>query len=83
MTWLYLLKNKSEVAKRFLNFHNMIKTQFSATLQVFRLDNGGEFVNKYLQGYFKEHGIHETTCVNTPQQNGVAKRKSRQILEIT
>ena len=84
MTWLYLLKNKSEVAERFLTFHNMIKTQFSATLQVFRSDNGGEFVNKYLQGYFKEHGIlHETTCVDTPQQNGVAERKNRQILEIT
>ena len=84
MTWLYLLKNKSEVVERFLTFHNMIKTQFSATLQVFRSDNGGEFVNKYLQGYFKEHGIlHETTCVDTPQQNGVAERKNRHILEIT
>ena len=84
MTWLYLLKNKSEVAERFLTFHNMIKTQFSTTLQVFRSDNGGEFVNRYLQGYFKEHGIlYETTCVDTPQQNGVAERKNRQILEIT
>ena len=84
ITWIYLLKNNSEVAERFLTFHNMIKTQFSATLQVFRSDNGGEFVNKYLQGYFKEHGIlHVTTCVDTPQQNGVAERKNRQILEIT
>ena len=62
----------------------MIKPQFSATLQVFRSDNGGEFVNKYLQGYFKDHGIlHKTTCVDTPQQNGVAERKNKQILEIT
>ena len=84
MTWLYLVKNKSEVAERFLTFHSMIKPQFSATLQVFRSDNGGEFVNKYLQGYFKENGIpHETTCVDTPQQNGVAERKNGQILEFT
>ncbi|WOH06348.1 hypothetical protein DCAR_0625774 [Daucus carota subsp. sativus] len=34
--------------------------------------------------YCGKHGIfHETTCVDTPQQNGVAERKNRQLLEIT
>ena len=76
MTWLYLMKQKSEVAGLFQNFHKMIRTQFFGNLQVIRSDNGGEFVNKFLKGYFKEHGIlHETTCVDTPQQNGVAERK--------
>ena len=37
-----------------------------------------------MKGYFKEHEIlYETTCVDTPQQNGVAVRKNRQLLEIT
>ncbi|CAL2230464.1 unnamed protein product [Prunus armeniaca] len=51
---------------------------------VLRSDNGGEYVNKVLHSYFQEHGIlHETTCPYTPQQNDVAERKNRQILEIT
>ncbi|KAL6335937.1 hypothetical protein AAG906_003562 [Vitis piasezkii] len=34
---------------------------------------------KYLEG----HGIiHQTTCSNTPQQNGVAKRKNWHLLEV-
>ncbi|CAL8090388.1 unnamed protein product [Prunus armeniaca] len=51
---------------------------------VLRSDNGGEYANKVLHSYFQEHGIlHETTCPYTPQQNDVAERKNRQILEIT
>ncbi|BBG95252.1 ABC-2 type transporter family protein, partial [Prunus dulcis] len=47
-------------------------------------NNGGEYVNKVLPGYFQEHGIlHETTCPYTPQQNGVDEGKNHQNFEIT
>jgi hypothetical protein len=82
MTWLYLMKNKDEVFSIFKSFHVMIHTQFSATLRVIRSDNGGEFINQRFRTYFDNHGlIHETSCPQTPQQNGVAKRKNRHILE--
>ncbi|XP_059659238.1 uncharacterized protein LOC132306059 [Cornus florida] len=82
MTWLYVMKNKNEVFGIFRSFHNMIKTQFSAKLQILRSDNGGEYDNNELREYFQAHGLcHETTCSQTPQQNGVAERKSRHILE--
>ncbi|CAL9024197.1 unnamed protein product [Prunus brigantina] len=82
MTWLYLLKNKNEVFSRFQSFHNQMKTQFNAQIQILRSDNGGEFVNHDFQTYFQQHGIiHETTCPQTPQQNGVAERKNRHLLE--
>ncbi|RDX81633.1 hypothetical protein CR513_37666, partial [Mucuna pruriens] len=43
-----------------------------------------EFVSQILPSYFQDHDIiHETTCPYTPQQNGVAERKNRHILEIT
>ncbi|CAL8084703.1 unnamed protein product [Prunus armeniaca] len=42
-----------------------------------------KFVGYDFQTYFQTHGIiHETTCPQTPQQNGVVKRKNRHLLEI-
>ena len=36
-----------------------------------------------LQEYFKNHKIvHQTTCPYTPQQNGVAEKKNRHLLEV-
>jgi transposase InsO family protein len=60
----------------------MVQTQFSAKIQILRSDNGGEYINREFREYFQNHGlIHETTCPYTPQQNGVAERKNRHILE--
>lgn len=82
MTWLYLMKQKDEVLNIFETFHAMVCTQYGATIKVLRSDNGGEYVNKHLKTYFNHHGlIHETSCPQTPQQNGVAERKNRHILE--
>jgi hypothetical protein len=62
----------------------MIKTQFSTKLQILCSDNGGEYDNKELQEYFQACGLyHETTCSQTPQQNGVVERKNMHILETT
>jgi len=37
-----------------------------------------------MQEFFRENGlIHQTSCPNTPQQNGVAERKNRKLLEMT
>ncbi|XP_020421225.1 uncharacterized protein LOC109949576 [Prunus persica] len=61
---------------------NSMETQFNARIQILRSDNGGEFVNHDFQTYFQTHGIiHEITCPQTPQQNGVAERKNRYLLE--
>jgi hypothetical protein len=82
MTWLYLLKHKDEVFSVFKSFHIMVQTQFSAKIQVLRSNNGGEYVNQQFQTYFQNHGLlHETSCAQTPQQNGLAERKNRHILE--
>ncbi|KAJ0521521.1 putative RNA-directed DNA polymerase [Helianthus annuus] len=41
MTWIYLLKNKSEVFSKFTWFYAMIKTQYKSDIQILRSDNGG------------------------------------------
>ena len=84
MTWVYLLKNKSEVLDKFGVFYNMVQTQFQKNIQIFRSDNSGEFVNSEMKSFFQTKGIiHQTTCPHTPEQNGVAERKNRILLEIT
>ncbi|RVW70952.1 Retrovirus-related Pol polyprotein from transposon TNT 1-94, partial [Vitis vinifera] len=83
MTWLYLMKTKDEVNLLFQKFHKMIETQYNAKVRVLRSDNGGEYQSSDLQKYLEGHGIiHQTTCSNTPQQSGVAKRKNRHLLEV-
>uniref|UniRef100_A0A2N9HEH7 Integrase catalytic domain-containing protein n=1 Tax=Fagus sylvatica TaxID=28930 RepID=A0A2N9HEH7_FAGSY len=83
VSWVYLLKEKSEVISIFQSFHQMILTQFNTRVQVLRSDNGGEYFKKELSAYFHAYGIiHQTSCVDTPQQNGVAERKNRHLLEV-
>jgi transposase InsO family protein len=83
-TWLYLLKNKSEVFSQFVEFYNFVENQFDTKIKTFRSDNGTEFVNRNFLEFFKQRGIlHQTTCVYTSEQNGVSKRKNRHLLEVT
>ena len=84
MTWLCLMKTKYEVNLLFQNFHKVIETQYNAkAIRVLRSDNGGEYQSSDLQKYLEVHGIiHQTTCSNIPQQNGVAEQKNRHLLEV-
>ena len=45
--------------------------------------NTKEYLSEPFQSFMLQHGIlHETSCMDTPTQNGVAKRKNRHLLEI-
>ncbi|XP_068475998.1 myosin-15-like isoform X2 [Phaseolus vulgaris] len=78
------MKDKSEVFHLFVKFYRMIQTQFESPIKRLRSDNGREYVNQNLSKFLEENGVvHELTCVDTPQQNGVAERKNRHLLEVT
>lgn len=79
MTWLYLLKLIDEVFIVFQSSHDMIQTQYFAKLQIFRFNNGEEYVNHQFRDYF--HNLQETSCPWTLQQNGVAERNNSYILK--
>ncbi|CAL2238911.1 unnamed protein product [Prunus armeniaca] len=73
LTWVFLLKNKHDVASILLEFYTMVSTQFHAQVKVFRTDNRGEYVNNTLASFFLAQGIiHQTTTPFTPQQNDVS-----------
>lgn len=81
--WLFLMRDKSEVFSIFKNFHVFVQTQFQTFIKVFRSDNGTKFHNSNFQSFLTEKGIHhQTSCVNTPRQNRMAKRKNRHLLEV-
>ena len=84
MTWLYLLKHKNDVCNVFQVFHKMISTQFNTPIKIDRPDNGGEYYKNELKKFMKSIGIlHQTSCLDSPQQNEVARRKNRHLLEVT
>ena len=79
LCWVFLLKEKSDVEYTFQFFHQMIKTH----IQILHTDNGREYFNSILGTYLKNNGIiHQSTCVGTPQQNGIIERKNRHLLEV-
>ena len=83
LTWVYLLKEKSEVGQVFPNFHKMIQNQFQTKIKILRTDNAKEFFKYVLGVYLLDQGIiHQSSCVDTPQQNGIAERKNKHLLEV-
>src|ERR1051325_1789273 len=84
VTWVFLMKDKSEVCQLFVNFFQMVKTQFGKPIKRLQSDNGEEYVNQNFHNFLKTNGVvHELACFDTPQQNGVAERKNRHLLKIT
>lgn len=74
------MKLKSETASHIQNFVALAETQFQATVKTIRSDNGKELL---LHDFYNQKGIlHQTSCVETPQQNGVVERKHQHIMNI-
>jgi len=79
-TWTILLKSKAEVQSKVEHFINFVKTQFEIKVKSIRSDNGPEF---FLKSFLASNGIlHQTSWVETPQQNGRVERKHQHILNV-
>ena len=80
--WTYVLKHKSEVFKKFTEWKAMVERSSGMKLKKFRTDNGGEYTSNEFEEYLKKDGVkHETSVPKTPQQNGVAERLNRTLVE--
>ena len=78
------MKEKFEVKTIFQTFHTMIQTQFQTTIKVFCFDNANDYFNTIVGDYLKNNGIiQQSSCLETPQQNGIAEKKNRHFLEIS
>lgn len=81
VTWVYLLKSKSEFMDVFKDFHMLILNQFFIKIQILHYDNDTKYMSKSMTQYLNFHGVvHQISCVGTSQQNGVAESKNRDLL---
>ncbi|GJX31958.1 retrovirus-related pol polyprotein from transposon TNT 1-94 [Tanacetum coccineum] len=80
--WVRFLRSKDETPQAIEKFIVQTQRALNATVRFVRTDNGTEFVNKTLDGWFESIGIsHETSVPRSPQQNGVVERRNRTLME--
>lgn len=78
----YFIHSKNEVFNKFLEFKSWAENQTGNKIKILRTDNGTEYIAKEFGNHLKKCGIqHQLTNVYTPQQNGVAERYNRTIIE--
>lgn len=79
---IFAIKNKSDVFQKFVDYKNSVEKCLEKNIKIVRSDGGGEYIGKKFEQYLITHGIkHEKTAPYTPQQNGVAERYNRTIVE--
>jgi Reverse transcriptase (RNA-dependent DNA polymerase)/Integrase core domain len=79
-TWIYFLKHKSDVCHVFFTFKSQVENLLNHTIKILRTDGDTQF--KPITKQFPQI-LHQTSCPYTPQQNGVAERKHRHIVELS
>ena len=78
----YFLESKSQVFERFVEYKALMENQLNAKIKKIRTDNGREYVNKSFAQLCRKAGIvHQTTVPYSPQQNGMAERMNRTLVE--
>nr|GEX46411.1 hypothetical protein [Tanacetum cinerariifolium] len=83
MCWVYFLTSKSEAFEFFKKFKALTENQCNRKLKILRTDRGGEFLSNEFSRFCDEYGIkRELTAPYTPEQNGIAERKNRTIMEM-
>jgi hypothetical protein len=78
------MKHKSEMFQHFLNLKTVVEKEKGVSIKCLRSNGRGYYFSNEFSEYLKEHGIQRKySCNYSPQQNEVAERKNRHIVEIT
>jgi hypothetical protein len=77
------MRVNSLAGSRYLQMYKcLVEKKTERKIKTVRSDNGTEYTSHYLEDFLKQEGIrHELTVEYTPQQNGVAERKNRSLVE--
>ena len=90
--YVYLMHEKSQAIDIFEMFITEVERQLDKKIKIVRSDRGGEYYGRYDESgqnpgpfakFLEKRGIHaQYTMPGTPQQNGVAERCNRTLMEI-
>jgi len=81
-TDVVFLQKKSDLLSEYKKLLNKAQLHTATKIKILRSDNGGEYVSNAFKALHDENGTtHQTTVPDTPQQNGVAERLNRVLVE--
>ncbi|GKC15357.1 putative ribonuclease H-like domain-containing protein, partial [Tanacetum coccineum] len=81
-SWVFFLATKDETSAILKTFITGIENLIDLRVKVIRCDNGTEFKNSVMNQFCEMKGIkREFSVARTPQQNSVAERENRTLIE--
>ena len=81
--YVYLMQRKSETFEKFKEFRAEVENKLGKTIKSLRSDRGGEYLDQEFEDFMVKYGIvSQLTAPSTPQQNGVAERRNRTLMEM-
>lgn len=84
MVKVYGLKTKDGVVAAFMDYKNFVEKQCDRKIKCIRTDNAPEYVGGDFAKILKEAGtMHQRSVAYCPQQNGIAERMNRTLVEMT
>ncbi|GJR69428.1 putative ribonuclease H-like domain-containing protein [Tanacetum coccineum] len=82
-SWVFFLATKDETSGILKTFITGIENQINHKVKIIRCDNGTEFKNNDMNQFCGMKGIkREFSVARIPQQNRVAKRKNKTLIEV-
>ena len=78
--WVYFLKKKSDACEVLKNYMAYVERQSSHSIKILRTNRGIEYI--VCDDYLKKYGIKHQLTARYTQQNGVAERKNRTIMDM-
>jgi transposase InsO family protein len=81
--WVFFSHSKSETQEVLKKFLRRAQNEFDTKVKKIRSDNGTKIKHTQVEDFLDEECIkHEFLASYTPQQNGVAERKNRTLIEM-
>ena len=81
-SWIFFLGSNDETAGTLMDFFTQIENLFGKRVKRIRSDNNTEFKYSTVEAFCLSKGIQHQFCAPyEPQQNGVAERKNRTLIE--
>ncbi|KAJ9557013.1 hypothetical protein OSB04_011627 [Centaurea solstitialis] len=81
-TWIFFLRSKSDALEEIIMFVRKMEKLNNLSVRSIRSNHGTEFKNSTLETFFDEKGIFQNfSSIRTPQENGVAERQNRTLIE--